>query len=50
MIEASCNAFMSKNCVSFKKKKKITKSVAQFGGEEKPRICFHQNLQNVILP
>jgi hypothetical protein len=46
MVEASCNAFMFKSGVSFKKNL-FTKGVAQFGGEGKTRICFAYSCQNL---
>jgi hypothetical protein len=39
---------MSNNCVSFEKTP-FVKDVAQFGGEDKARICLSK-LVNVILP
>jgi hypothetical protein len=39
MVEAFCNALMSKSCVSFKKIV-FTIGFTQFGGKDKTRICF----------
>jgi len=42
-----CNAFMSKRCVP-SKKVLFTRAIAQFGGNNKTRMCFCKKIKYAI--